>query len=580
VLRVCLAQINTTVGDLEGNVGRISEALDRAREAAADVVCFPELAVPGYPPEDLLLKPDFIRGNLEALDEVRRRTRDLTAVVGFVDHRNYLYNAAAVLSDGDLAGVYHKQRLPNYGVFDEKRYFEPGRTAPVFMIRGVPVGVTICEDIWSPGGPCQVEAAAGALVIVNINGSPYHMGKWRQRAEMLRTRARDYRVILCYNNLIGGQDELVFDGMGMVFDHTGRLLARSKQFENDLLVCDVDADAVRRFRLQAPVPPAGGDEADMITPIVTISDGPPPERDPLPPRIEPAAEDEEEVYRALVLGTRDYMRKTGFTDAVIGLSGGVDSALVATIATDALGRDHVHTAWMPSRFSSEESARYASEVAASLRVNQINLPIDPIFARYLDSVRAAFGDREHDTTEENIQARIRGTLLMALSNKFGWLVLTTGNKSELSVGYATLYGDMAGGFAVIKDVPKTLVYRLARWRNARGRVIPDGVLSRAPTAELRPGQTDEAGIGTSYEVLDPILKLYVEEDTPPEEIVARGFPADVVARVVTMVDRNEYKRRQAPPGVKITPKAFGRDRRLPITNWYRNPITRTTARPR
>ena len=574
-----MAQINTTVGDLEGNVRRISDALDRAREARVDLVCLPELAIPGYPPEDLLLKPDFVRGNLEALDEVRRRTGDLTAVVGFVDHRNSLYNAAAILTDGDLSGIYHKQRLPNYGVFDEKRYFEPGRTAPVFMVRGVPVGVTICEDVWSPGGPCQAEAVAGAVVIININGSPYHMGKWRQRAEMLQTRARDYRVILCYNNLVGGQDELVFDGMGMVFDHTGAFLARARQFEEDFLVCDVDADAVRRFRLQAPVPALGGDEAAMITPIVTLSDGPPPDREPLEQRIEAALDEEEEVYRALVLGTRDYMRKTNFTDAVIGLSGGIDSALVATIATDALGPAHVHAAWMPSRFSSEESARYASEVAGNLGVDRVELAIDPIFQRYLESVKPVFGDRPHDTAEENIQARIRGTLLMALSNKFGWLVLTTGNKSEMSVGYATLYGDMAGGFAVIKDVPKTLVYRLARWRN-RGHVIPEGVLTRAPTAELRAGQTDEAALGVPYKVLDPILKLYVEEDTPPEEIVARGFPGDVVAHVVTMVDRNEYKRRQAPPGVKITPKAFGRDRRLPITNWYRNPITRASSRPR
>jgi len=575
-----MAQINTTVGDLEGNVRRICEALDRSRETGVDVVCFPELAVPGYPPEDLLLKPDFIGGNLEALDEVRRHTGGLTAVVGFVDRRTHLYNAAAVLADGALAGVFHKQRLPNYGVFDEKRYFEPGHTAPVFMIRGVPVGVTICEDVWAPGGPCQAEAAAGALVIININGSPYHMGKWRQRAEMLQTRARDYRVILCYNNLVGGQDELVFDGMGMVFDHTGGLLARAKQFEEDFLVCDVDPEAVRAFRLQAPVPAVGGDDAAMPTPLVPLSGGPPPVRTALAHRLETALHEDEEVYRALVMGTRDYVRKTGFTDAVIGLSGGIDSALVAAIASDALGPAHVHAAWMPSRFSSEESARYASAVAENLGVDRVDLPIDPIFARYLEAMRPVFGDRPYDTTEENIQARIRGTLLMALSNKFGWLVLTTGNKSEMSVGYATLYGDMAGGFAVIKDVPKTLVYRLARWRNGQGTVIPDGVLSRAPTAELRAGQTDEAALGVPYNVLDPILKLYVEEDVPPDEIVGRGFSGDVVAHVVTMVDRNEYKRRQAPPGVKITPKAFGRDRRLPITNWYRNPITRTPSRPR
>jgi NAD+ synthase (glutamine-hydrolysing) len=580
VLRLGLAQINTTVGDLEGNVRRITDALERARESAVDVVCFPELTLPGYPPEDLLLKPDFVRANLEALDEVRRRTQGLTAIVGFVDHRNYLYNAAAVLSEGEMAGVYHKQRLPNYGVFDEKRYFEPGRSAPVYLVRGVPVGVTICEDVWTPGGPCHAEAAAGALVIVNINGSPYHMGKWRQRAEMLQTRARDYRVILCYNNLVGGQDELVFDGMGMVFDHTGALLARATQFEEDLLICDVDPDAVRRFRLQAPVPPVGGDDTSLLTPILKLSDGPPPAREGIPPRLEPPLDEAEEVYRALALGTRDYMRKTGFTDAVVGLSGGIDSALVATIAADALGPQHVHAAWMPSRFSSDESTRYAAEVAAQLGIDHITLPIDPVFARYLDAMQPVFGDRPHDATEENIQARIRGTLLMALSNKFGWLVLTTGNKSEMSVGYATLYGDMAGGFAVLKDVPKTLVYRLARWRNDRSHVIPEGVIARAPTAELRAGQTDEAALGVPYHVLDPILKLYVEEDTPPEEIVARGYDRDVVARVVTMVDRNEYKRRQAPPGVKITPKAFGRDRRLPISNRYRNPITRAPSAQR
>jgi NAD+ synthase (glutamine-hydrolysing) len=368
--------------------------------------------------------------------------------------------------------------------------------------------------------------------------------------------------------------------MGMVFDHTGALLARAKQFDEDSLVCDVDPDAVRRFRLQAPVPPVGGDDTALLTSIVKLSDGPPPERDAIPARVEPALEEDDEVYRAVVLGTRDYMRKTGFRDAVVGLSGGIDSALVATIAADALGTEHVHAAWMPSRFSSEESTRYAAEVAAQLGIDHLTLPIDPVFARYLDAMKPVFGDRPHDATEENIQARIRGTLLMALSNKFGWLVLTTGNKSEMSVGYATLYGDMAGGFAVLKDVPKTLVYRLARWRNTRSRAIPDGVLTRAPTAELRAGQTDETALGVPYRVLDPILKLYVEEDTPPEEIVGRGFDRDVVARVVTMVDRNEYKRRQAPPGVKITPKAFGRDRRLPISNWYRNPITRAPAEPR
>ena len=578
MLRIGMAQMNTTVGDLEGNTRRIWEAIDRAREAGVDIVCFPELSIPGYPPEDLLLKPDFVRGNLAALDEVTARTRGITAVVGFVDRGNHLYNAAAVLSDGQRVGVYHKQRLPNYGVFDEKRYFHPGRRAPVYVIGGVPVGVTICEDIWFPGGPCQAEAAAGALVIININGSPYHAGKWRQRAEMLRTRARDYGVILCYNNLVGGQDELVFDGMGMVFDHAGMLLARGKQFEEDLVVCDFDPEAVRRQRLFAPVATVPGEDGPIITPTIHVSDARQETKPPIVPQMASPLDETEEVYRALVLGTRDYMRKNRFTDAVIGLSGGIDSSLVATIATDALGAERVHTAWMPSRFSSDESRAYAREVAENLGVQHIDLEIDKIFQAFLDSLQPAFGGRPHDTTEENIQARIRGTLLMALSNKFGWLVLTTGNKSEMSVGYATLYGDMAGGFAVLKDVPKTLVYDLAGWRNGQKRIIPEGVITRAPTAELRAGQKDSDTL-PPYEILDPILKLYVEEDTPPDEIVAQGYPADLVAKVVTMVDRNEYKRRQAPPGVKITPKAFGKDRRLPITNWYRNSLTTRPIMP-
>lgn len=576
MLRVCMAQINTTVGDLEGNTRRICEAIDRARDLGTDIVCFPELSIPGYPPEDLLLKPDFVRGNLAGLDEVTRATKDIAAIVGFVDQTAHLHNAAAVCVDGERVGVYHKQRLPNYGVFDEKRYFHPGRRAPVFVMNGVPVGVTICEDIWAPGGACQAEAAAGALVIININGSPYHAGKWRERAQMLATRARDYAVVLCYNNLVGGQDELVFDGMGMIFDHAGGWLARGKQFEEDFIVCDVDPETVRRHRLFAPVRPAEEDEGPIETFRLHVSDArPTPKALAAPHLIEPL-DPNEEVYRALVLGTRDYVRKNGFHDVVVGLSGGIDSALVAAIAGDALGAPHLHTVWMPSRYSSEESRRYAVEVAAKGGTTLIDLEIDRTFEAFLQTLRPVFAGRPPDAAEENLQARIRGTLLMALSNKFGWLVLTTGNKSEMSVGYATLYGDMAGGFAVIKDVPKTLVYDLARWRNAGKAIIPEGVLTRAPTAELRAGQRDTDTL-PPYEILDPILKLYVEEDTPPADIVAAGFPADVVSRVVAMVDRNEYKRRQAPPGVKITPKAFGKDRRLPITNWYRNTAARVTA---
>ena len=577
MLRVCMAQINTTVGDLEGNTRRIREALDRARDLSTDIICFSELSIPGYPPEDLLLKPDFVRANLTALDEVARQTRGIAAVIGFVDQGTHLYNAAAMCVDGERVGVYHKQRLPNYGVFDEKRYFHPGRRAPVFVVDGVPIGVTICEDIWLPGGACQAEAAAGALVIININGSPYHAGKWRERAQMLATRARDYAVGLCYNNQVGGQDELVFDGTGMIFDHTGALLARGAQFTDDLIYCDIDPEAIVRHRRFASVRAAEEDDGPIETPTFHISNARPVERPPLSPRLIEPLPPVEEVYRALELGTRDYIRKNGFTDVVVGLSGGIDSALVATIAADALGPAHVHAVWMPSRYSSGESHRYAHEVAAHLGIDVISLEIDRIFETFGQELRPAFADRPADATEENIQARIRGTLLMALSNKFGWLVLTTGNKSEMSVGYATLYGDMAGGFAVIKDVPKTLVYDLARWRNAIRAVIPDAVLTRAPTAELRPDQKDTDTL-PPYEILDPILKQYVEEDMPPADIVTGGFPADIVNRVVAMVDRNEYKRRQAPPGVKITPKAFGKDRRLPITNGYRSTPANSLAR--
>ncbi|HEY3248308.1 MAG TPA: NAD+ synthase [bacterium] len=571
MLRVAMAQINTTVGDLEGNARRICESIDRARDLEADVVCFPELAVTGYPPEDLLLKPDFVRGNLAALDEITRRTEGIAAVVGFVDQETHLYNAAAVLAGGERAGVYHKQRLPNYGVFDEKRYFQPGHSGLICVIRGVPVGITICEDIWAPGGTCQAEAGAGALVVININGSPYHAGKWRQRAEMLQTRARDYSIVLCYNNLVGGQDELVFDGMGMIFDHSGDLLARGRQFEEDFIVCDVDPESVRRHRLFTPVGPAADDDGVIPTTTVPVSGASMRTHQPVIAETAPTLEPAGEVYKALVLGTRDYVRKNGFRDVVVGLSGGIDSALVATIAVDALGKGHVHAAWMPSEFSSDDSRRYAEELGGNLGIQVTDLGITGIFHAFAEALRSAFAGRPADTAEENVQARIRGTLLMALSNKFGWLVLTTGNKSELSVGYATLYGDMAGGFAVIKDVPKTVVYDLARWRNAQASVIPDGVITRAPTAELRAGQKDTDTL-PPYEILDPVLRMYVEEDTPPQEIVAAGYPADLVAKVVAMVDRNEYKRRQAPPGVKITPKAFGKDRRLPITNWYRSTI--------
>ncbi len=583
ILRVALAQMNPVVGDLEGNVRRMVEYIHRARQAQAHVVLFPELAVTGYPPEDLLLKPDFVEGNLAAVQEVAQHATDLVAVVGFADRANYLYNAAAVCAGGRVQGVYHKRLLPNYGVFDEKRYFAPGQQAPVFLLGDLPVAVNICEDIWFPDGPCAVQARAGALVVFNINGSPYHRGKWREREEMLRTRARDCGIQLCYVNLVGGQDELVFDGDSVVVDQTGRILARAPQFEETLLVCDLDVAAARRQRARR----TGVDEAERfpvgdvaLCPAVPVEV---PLREPGVPAAPLLAEplpDLEEVYRALVVGTRDYVRKNGFRQVFVGLSGGVDSSLVATLAADALGPEAVVGVSMPSPYTSGESVRYAEELARNLGIRLLTLPIRGPFEAYLEALQPAFQGREPDVTEENLQARIRGNYLMALTNKLGGIVLTTGNKSELSVGYATLYGDMAGGFAVLKDVPKTLVYALARWRNRKQPVIPEGVLTRPPTAELRPGQTDQETL-PPYEVLDPILELYVEQDTPPEDIVRAGFHPETVAKVVRMVDRSEYKRRQAPPGVKITPKAFGRDRRLPITSWYRAwaRVEPTSARP-
>ncbi len=570
MIRLGVAQMNTTVGDIEGNVSRVCAVLERARAMDVELVAFPELATTGYPPEDLLLKPDFVRTNLEALERVTACTAGLSAIVGFVDADDHLYNAAALLVDRKRVGTYRKQRLPNYGVFDEKRYFHPGDACPVFMLNGAPVGITICEDIWFPGGSPQAVTRAGAVLLVNINASPYHAGKWREREQMLRTRAQDYGAVVAYVNLVGGQDELVFDGTSVVLDHTGAVLARGAQFEEELIVCDIDTDAVRRVRQQRFVRAADlAEESDIATPTIAVTVPSVTRRPSAPPHLIQPLGPTEEVYRALELALRDYVTKNRFNHVVVGLSGGIDSALVATIAVDALGRDRVHVAFLPSPYTSEESRTLAAQVAANLGLQMIDIPIGKILQMYIDGLAPAFAGRAPDVAEENIQARIRGTLLMALSNKLGWLLLATGNKSEYSCGYATLYGDMAGGFALIKDVLKTLVYDLARWRNARGEVIPSGVLDRAPTAELRPGQRDTDTL-PPYEILDPILRLYVEDDTPPQEIIARGFDPQTVNRVVTLVDRSEYKRRQAPPGVKITPKAFGRDRRLPITNQYQS----------
>jgi NAD+ synthase (glutamine-hydrolysing) len=568
LLRIGLAQINAIVGDLEGNANRIIEGVERARELGVDVVAFPELAVTGYPPEDLLLKADFIGANLACLEEIAQAAKDIVALVGFVDLEQDIYNAAGVLCDGRVAAVAHKAYLPNYGVFDEERYFSAGDGLLVLHLGDFLMGVNICEDIWYPAGPTETQALFGAQVVINISSSPFHSGKGQARERMLSTRAADSVAAVAFCNMVGGQDELIFDGGSAVFDELGQLVARARQFEEDLLVVDLNLRRILRQRLHDPRrrKERVGDQHDVELVHLagdTAGGGKP----SLQERIEPRLEGEAEVYQALVLGTRDYVRKNGFQKVVIGLSGGIDSSLTATIAVDALGADNVIGVTMPSRYSSGESLEDARALANKLNIDLRAVSIDGTFQAYLDMLAEQFRDTESDVTEENIQARIRGNVLMALSNKFGWLVLTTGNKSELATGYCTLYGDMAGGFAVIKDVPKGLVYDLARFRNGLGEVIPGRVLDKAPSAELRPDQQDEDALGP-YAVLDPILHAYVEEDRSVEEIVALGFDEETVGRVMRMVDRAEYKRRQAPPGIKITPRAFGKDRRLPITNWY------------
>jgi NAD+ synthase (glutamine-hydrolysing) len=584
VFRIAMAQMNPTVGDLPGNVRRITAWLREARKAKADLVAFPELALTGYPPEDLLLNPRFLEDTRRALREVMRQCRGLAAVIGYVSDgetgtrserpmvvpagRQELYNAAAVVAEQRLVTTYCKHYLPNYGVFDESRYFHPGRRIPVIVLNGTVLGVNICEDIWYPEGPSRAQAAAGAEVIVNINASPFQVGKSRFREQMLATRARENGVIVTYTNTVGGQDELVFDGNSLILDQTGEVILRGKAFEEDLLVADLDVGAVGRLHGRKKW--SGGRRSAEIERVM-ISEAPstkprprlvPADRMPLDPL--------EEVYRALVLGVRDYVRKNGFKGVLIGLSGGVDSAITAVIAADALGPANVLGVFMPSPYTSRESREDVAELVRRLGIRLHTIPITSAFQSYLRALKPTIEGCAPDTTEENLQARIRGNLLMALSNKFGHLVLTTGNKSETSVGYMTLYGDMAGGFAVIKDVPKTMVYDLARLRNQAGKTapIPKRVLDRPPTAELRPNQKDEDTL-PPYAVLDPILKAYVEEDRSPDEIVEMGFDRQTVSRVVAMVDGSEYKRRQAPIGIKITHRAFGKDRRMPITNRYR-----------
>jgi len=562
-----MAQMNPTVGDLAGNRDRIIDNIKQARRLSADIVAFPEMALTGYPPEDLLLKPQFVKDNLRALKEVQKETTGITAIVGFVDHKDFLYNSAAVLHNRSCAYVYHKILLPNYGVFDEYRYFRPGNRYPLLTVRGVTVGVNICEDIWFSEGPTRSQALAGAEVIVNINASPYHKAKGRERLRMLSERARKNQVIISYTNSVGGQDELVFDGQSMAIDRSGKLLAMGKQFEEELMTLDI------RVPERKPLPSREQQRHFVSVDRVILSEDPGAAKKPLPTarKIKEPMILCEEVYRALVLGTKDYFAKNGFRTAVIGLSGGIDSSLVAAVAVAALGGGNVIGVFMPSQYSSRESREDACRLASNLGIRFLEIPIIDTVDAYLRTLRCLFAKTKQDVTEENLQARVRGNLLMALSNKFGWLVLTTGNKSEMSAGYATLYGDMAGGFAVIKDVPKTMVYDVCRCVNrlANATIIPKRVMTKAPTAELRPNQKDSDSLPI-YPVLDPILKAYVEDDREFKDILKMGYDRKTVERVIRLVDTSEYKRRQAPPGVKITPRGLGKDRRFPITNRYKS----------
>jgi NAD+ synthase (glutamine-hydrolysing) len=572
--------MNATVGDIDGNAQRIAAGIARAREERAELVLFPELALTGYPPEDLLLREHFLTDTDTALHSLAAQTQGIVAVVGFPERAQSVYNAAAVLADGQVQTVYRKVHLPNYGVFDEQRYFTAGHEGATINVGGCRVGLTVCEDLWLPGPPAAEEALAGAQLIVNISASPYHAGKGLEREQLFARRAREHNVSIAFCGLVGGQDELVFDGHSFVLDRAGEVIARGGQFEEELLVCDLD---IRNAGAGAP---GGADTGTAPAPMVRASPSPPEPIAPLAP-VAPIAPVEAEVYGALCLGLRDYVEKNGFGHVVLGLSGGIDSALVACIAADALGPERVSVAVMPSPYSSSATQGDARALAANLGVRPHELPVAAVMDAYQDALATEFDGRQADITEENLQARIRGNLLMALSNKFGWLVLTTGNKSEMSVGYTTLYGDLAGGLAVIKDVPKTLVYRLCEWRNSpagasagkRSRAptttspiptspIPPSILTRAPSAELRPDQRDEDSL-PPYELLDRILRGYIELDESREQLIAQGLPAAEVDHTIRLVDLAEYKRRQAPPGIKVTTRAFGRDRRMPITNRYR-----------
>jgi NAD+ synthase (glutamine-hydrolysing) len=574
-LRLALAQVNSIVGDLEENFRKIVHYVEQAVTCDADIIAFPELSLTGYPAEDLLLRPEFIDDNLECLRKLIPYSKHITILVGFVDRRDDIFNAAALLHKGALADIYHKQFLPNYSVFDENRYFQEGKRLPIYKLNGINIGVNICEDIWYPGGPTRHQSLYGnAEIIINISASPYAIEKVFSRNKMLSVRARDNEVIVAYVNLIGGQDDLVFDGNSLILSEDGEVIAKAPAFEEALVVADLHPDNVFSKRLHDPrrrkeklfVP------ANMEIQQIQLESLEKKTKQKIPAAmIAGDLERVEEVYNALKLGVRDYTYKNHFSKVVLGLSGGVDSALVCALAADALGSKNVTAVSMPGKFTSQSSKDDARQLAENLKVNFREISIDTLYNAYLSELTPFFEGKSPDLTEENIQARIRGNILMALSNKFSWLVLTTGNKSEFSTGYCTLYGDMAGGFAVIKDVPKLLVYELCRYRNkiAGYDLIPDSILTKAPSAELKPGQKDSDSL-PPYDILDPVLEAYVERDLAFEEIVSQGFDAEVVKKVIRLVDLNEYKRRQGAPGIKITQRAFGKDRRFPITNGYRH----------
>ena len=574
MFRLALAQIDVTVGDLDENSKKILEYIDEAKNMKADLIAFPEMVLPGYPPEDLLFKSQFIQENLIHLEHIAGQTEDIVVVLGFIDLDSDVHNAAAVLYDGKIRDIYHKMFLPNYGVFDEDRYFKSGTKCPTYIVNGTSVGINICEDIWHSAGPTIVQRSNGAEIIVNLNGSPFDIGKRKLRKNMLRARATDNGLFVAYVNLVGGQDELVFDGGSMIVDPEGEVICASPQFKEDILFADLDVESVFRSRVRDPrvrkvraktLQEIGTAVEMQISEYVGQGNKPSLMKAEIHDRSEV-----EEIYDALVLGTKDYVRKCGFSKVLVALSGGIDSALVTAIAVDALGKENVVAVSMPSRFSSEGSKTDAALLCSNLGIDLWTLPIEEPFESFLSTLFPYFDKTEWGVAEENLQSRIRGSLVMAISNKFGWMVLTTGNKSEMATGYATIYGDMAGGYAVIKDVPKLMVYKLGHHRNtlADGEMIPKSILTKPPSAELRDDQKDEDNL-PPYEILDPILKAYVEDDLSYEEIVNLGFAEEDVKRAILLVDRNEYKRRQSPPGIKITTRNFGRDRRMPIANRYK-----------